>query len=519
MPTKIRIDPVTRVEGHLAIEATVDDGIVKDARCAGTLFRGFEIILRGREPRDAQRITQRVCGVCPTAHAMASTLNLDSAFGISGSIPDNGRILRNLILGSNYLQSHILHFYHLTALDYVDVTAVADYGGNDTDMLSMKEFVGRGELSPFMPRYEGDYRFDKATNQELVKHYLSALQIRMLAQEMLSIFGGKMPHDCSIVPGGVTERPSINKITGFLWRLNQIRDFINSTYIPDVVAVAKVYPDYFEIGAGPGNFLSYGVFDLDGDDPEYSTRERLYSQGAVEEMTTLTQLDTDLITESVKHSWFDGVCAVHPTQGETRPNRDKSDGYSWLKSPRYGGKVFEVGALARAMISYHSDIEEVKEPVDGLLSTFNAGPDALNSVLGRHAARALEAKRVADAMAEWVLKLEVGQPVCAPYQVPEEAEGMGITEAPRGAVGHWMSISDSAIDRYQLVVPTTWNASPKDDNGRPGPMEQALLGTRVKDAENPFELVRIVRSFDPCLGCSIHTLDPKGGELGVGKVG
>jgi len=207
----------------MKIEATVEDRVVKDAQCSGTLFRGFEIILRGRDPRDAQRITQRVCGVCPAVHGTAATLNLDSAFGIADKVPDNGRILRNLVLGANYIQSHILHFYHLTALDYVDIAAVADYSGKDAELNSLKDFIARGELAPFIPRYEGDYRFDKKTNQELTKHYLTALEMRRLAHEMVTLFGGKMPHNAAIVPGGITEHPSVDKITGFLWRLNKLR--------------------------------------------------------------------------------------------------------------------------------------------------------------------------------------------------------------------------------------------------------------------------------------------------------
>lgn len=517
MSTKITIDPVTRIEGHLMIEATVDGDVVKSAKCSGTLFRGFEIFLKGREPRDAQRITQRVCGVCPTAHAMASTLNLDSAFGIADKIPDNGRIIRNLILGSNFIQSHVLHFYHLAALDYVDVTAMADYGGKDTEMKSVKEFIDRGELAPFVPRYEGDYRFDKATNQELVRHYLVALEMRQLTHEMLAVYGGKMPHNCAIVPGGVTEHPTVDKISGFLWRLNKIRDFIDSIYIPDIIAVAKTYSDYFQIGDGPGNYLSYGVFDLESENPDYSRRERLHAQGALEKIETLKELNTDSITESVKHSWFEGNGALRPTQEETKPNRKKDEGYSWIKSPRYEGKVYEVGPLARMLVSYHAGRKQAKL-IDDLLGEFQAEPEALNSVLGRHAARALETKLVADSMAEWVLELEPDEPVCVPSEVPEEAEGMGITGAPRGALGHWIKIKDREIEHYQLVVPTTWNASPKDDKGQPGPIEQALIGTKVEDPENPYELVRIVRSFDPCLACAVHAVDAKGKKLGAMKV-
>ncbi len=247
---KIVIDPVTRIEGHLKVEVIVDDGEVKDAKSSGTLFRGIELILRGRDPSDAQRITQRICGVCPTSHSTAATLCLDSAFGLGGSIPDNGRLIRNLILGAAHIADHVLHFYHLTALDYVDVTKVAKYEGKNTTLNSVKDFIQRGELGPFVPRYEGDYRFPAEVDQELVIHYIDALRIRRKAQEMCSIFGGKMPHNMAIVPGGVTEVPTVDKIASFLWRLNEIRTFIDNVYLPDVIAVAEKYSDYFGIGAG-----------------------------------------------------------------------------------------------------------------------------------------------------------------------------------------------------------------------------------------------------------------------------
>ena len=518
MATKITIDPITRIEGHMKIEATVDGGTVKDAQCAGTLFRGFEIILRGRDPRDAQRITQRVCGVCPAVHCTASTLNLDSAFDIADKIPDNGRILRNIVLGSNYLQSHILHFYHLTALDYVDVAAVAAYNGSDPELKSLKGFISRGELAPFIPRYEGDYRFDKSTNQELSKHYLTALEMRRLAHEMLTLFGGKMPHNAAVVPGGITEHPTVDKIAGFLWRLNKLRDFIDNTYIPDVIAVAKAYPEYFKIGAGPGNFLCYGAFDLDGTNKNYATRKRLFSQGAVEDMRNYKALDPSKITESVKHSWYDGEDSVHPSNNKTLPNARKADGYSWIRSPRYEGKVYEVGPLARWVVSYFAGQPQVKATLDTCIKTLGITLNDLNSVLGRHAARALDSKLVADSMAEWILELKPGEPVCTAYEIPDESDGMGIVDGPRGALGHWIKIKDKKIERYQLVVPTTWNASPKDEKNQPGPMEQSLMDTAVKDPKNPYELVRIVRSFDPCLACSVHTVSIKGAKLGAMRV-
>jgi hydrogenase large subunit len=518
MATKITIDPLTRIEGHMKIEATVEKGAVNDAQCSGTLFRGFEIILRGRDPRDAQRITQRVCGVCPAVHATASTLNLDSAFGIADKIPDNGRILRNLVLGSNYLQSHILHFYHLAALDFVDVVSCKNYSGKDPELISVKDFIGRGELSPFVPRYEGDYRFDTQTNQVLVKHYLTAFEMRRLSHEMLTLFGGKMPHNASVVPGGISEHPTVDKVTGFLWRLNRIREFIDETYLPDIIAVAKTYPDYLEIGRGPGNFLCYGAFDLDGRSADYSKRKRLFQQGAVEGNKTLKPLDTDSITESVCHSGYDGPDGTHPSEQETVPNARKKGGYSWIRSPRYEEKVYEVGPLARWVVSYFAGNKEVKGLIDGALKELGTDLGSLNSVAGRHLARALDAKVVADNMAKWVLELKPGDPVCAVYDIPSEASGMGIVDGPRGALGHWIRVKDARIERYQLVVPTTWNASPRDEKGQSGPMEHSLIGTKLKDEKNPYELVRIARSFDPCLACSVHTISARGDRLGGGRV-
>ena len=515
---KISIDPITRIEGHMKIEAFLDGNTVKDAKCSGTLYRGFETILRYRDPRDAQRITQRVCGVCPAVHCTASTLNLDSAFAVSDKIPDNARIMRNLVLGSNYLQSHILHFYHLTALDYVDITAVAKYNGEDPELKSVKSFIERGNLAPFVPRYEGDYRFDTETNQVLVKHYLMALEMRKLSHELLAIFGGKMPHNATVVPGGITETPTVDKITGFLWRLNKIRDFINTVYLPDVLAVATTYPDYFKIGQGPNNYLCYGAFDLESDNPDYSTRQRLFPQGVVIGMKELQPLDTSKITESVKHSWYNGEDSVHPSKGVTIPNPRKEDAYSWIRSPRYNGTVCEVGPLARWVVAYFSGDSYVKNTVDKLISDIKIDISSLNSVLGRHAARALDAKYVADKMAEWVLQLDPDGPAFVEYEIPEEGEGMGIVDGPRGALGHWIRIKEKKIDKYQLVVPTTWNGSPMDENGQHGPMEQALIGTEVRDPSNPFELVRIARSYDPCLACSVHSLDVNGNKIGELKV-
>ena len=502
---KIVIDPITRIEGHLKIEATVEGGVVKDAKSTGTLFRGFEILLKGHDPYDAQHITQRICGVCPTAHAMAAALNLDSAFGIADKIPDNGRIVRNLIQGANYIMSHIIHFYHLTALDYVDVTKVAKYDGKDPALNSVKDFIKRAldagdmaMLGPFFPRYEGDYRLPDDVDIAAVAHYVQGLDMRRLAHEMSAIFSGKMPHNVGIVPGGATEPPTVDKIANYLWKLQQLRDFIDNVYLPDVIAVAEVYSDYFAIGKGCGNLLSYGVFDLEAKGKDLATRGRLLKQGTTS-ATDLAYhaLEPAKITEDVKNSWYKSTSGLHPSQGQTDPDRQKDSAYSWVKAPRYGGGVYEVGPLARMVVSYTAGEPTVQKLVNDTLAHFKAPPAALFSVLGRHAARALECKFVADSMPGWLLQLKPGEPMVADYVTPDAAEGMGLWEAPRGTVGHWIEIKDKKIANYQCVPPTNWNASPRDDKGQPGPIEQALIDTKVKDENNPFELVRIVRSFDP----------------------
>jgi hydrogenase large subunit len=518
MAAKIVIDPVSRIEGHLKIEAVLDGGVVKEARSSGMMYRGLENILLGRDPRDAARIMQRICGVCPTSQGLAATFALDEAYGVNGRITDNGRILRNLIQGANYVQSHILHFYQLAALDYVDVTAVADYSGSDPVLKKVKDFIGRGHLGPFVPRYEGDYRLSKEENRAAVAHYVEALNMRRMAHEMLAIFGGKMPHNMSIVAGGATAEPTIDKIAAFLWRAEQLSDFIDTVYLPDVLMVAKRYSDYFGIGEGCKQFLSFGVFDLDSD-PDLTKRQRHFPQGIVTSDLKLQRVDPSKITEEVENSWFKGGAPLHPYDGETIPDRDKAGAYSWSKSPRYDGKVMEVGPLARMLAAYVAGDNQVKSMVDGVLGEFGAGPSALFSVLGRHAARAIETKLVVEKLKEWVLQLKPGQPTFTEFSLDVNSRGMGLHEAPRGALGHWIVVEGGKTKNYQAVVPTTWNAGPMDAKGQPGPMEQSLIGTRVKDERNPFELVRIVRAYDPCLSCAVHVVSPKGEDLGRFVVG
>jgi hydrogenase large subunit len=284
-----------------------------------------------------------------------------------------------------------------------------------------------------------------------------------------------------------------------------LQSFIDNTYIPDVLAVAGAYPDYCEIGAGCRNLLSYGAYDLEGKEPDLTLRKRLFSQGVTSADLKAGKLDTGKIAESVKHSWYESsTTGRHPTKGETKPEYGKDGAYSWVKAPRYDGKVYEVGPLARVAVTYASGDPVMKKMVDSALGELKASPAALFSVMGRHLARALSAKFIADSMEKWLLELKPGEPTFVEYTIPEESTGVGLTEAARGALGHWIEIKEQKIANYQCVVPTTWNASPRDDNENPGPIEQAIIGTKIKDKNNPFEIVRIVRSFDPCLACAVH---------------
>ncbi|UCC22608.1 MAG: nickel-dependent hydrogenase large subunit [Planctomycetota bacterium] len=485
MASIIKIDPLTRIEGHLAIKATVDDvdgeQQVVDARSSGTMFRGFEMILKGRDPLDAPHYTQRICGVCPISHGMASCLNLESALG--ADVPANGRILRNLVLGANFLMSHVLHFYHLAALDFINTSGVID-------------------IAPWVPRYVTGDMVAGSTASALVGHYVQALAIRRKAHQMAAIFGGKLPCAPSFVPGGCTEVVAQDKIDNFRELLAEQRTFIDETYIPDVLTVAGAFPAYFSIGVGCGNLLAYGVFDMDNSDENKLLYRGRYTDGDAAEV------DPEKIMEYLKYSRYDDAgSGLNPADGVTQPQLNKENAYSWLKAPRYNNIVHEVGPLARMAVNYLSN-----DPTTiGLIeSVLGANPDisVLFSVLGRHAARALEAKLVVDAMEGWLDELDVNAPAYVESDIPKTASGIGLTEAPRGALGHWIDISNHRIDRYQVITPTNWNASPKDDLEQMGPIEQALVGTPVTDIGQPVEILRVVHSFDPCLACSVHMVRP-----------
>jgi len=455
MATIAAIDPVTRIEGHLKVEVTVDTVAgtqqVVDARATGTLFRGFEQILVGRDPGDAQHITERVCGVCPVSHGLASVKAQDACFG--ARVPANARIMRNLVLGANYLQSHILHFYHLAAQDFVD--------GPD--------------MAPWQPSWRADKRLGARSGAALVDHYVTALAMRRKAHEMGALFGGRLPHPPTYVAGGFTARPTAARIAAFRGYLGKLIPFIEDVYIADVELLGKVYDDYFAIGRGH--------LDATGD------RKLLRRGRIVDASRRVRAVDVAAISEHVSHSWYaDADDRLRPSSGRTDPQYPKDGAYSWLKAPRYGARPYEVGPLARMWVN----------------GDYRRGV----SVMDRHVARALEARKVARAMRAWVGNLVVGGRVYVKPTVPSSGSARGLTEAPRGALGHWLRLSGGRVSRYQIVTPTCWNASPRDAGGVRGPLEQALVGTPVANVDEPIEVLRVIHSFDPCLSCAVHVMRP-----------
>lgn len=562
MPNVI-IDPVTRIEGHLRIEAKVDGGQVAEAWSSGTMFRGMELILRGRDPREAWIWAQRICGVCTTVHALASVRAVEDALGIE--IPPNARLVRNLMAGTQQIQDHVVHFYHLHALDWVDVmsalradpaaTARLAVGLSDWPKSSTGYFrqvrervqrvVDSGQLSLFASGYWGHpaYRLPPEANLLAVAHYLEALDWQRDVIRVHAVLGGKNPHPQTYLVGGMAtaidpnqpEALNLERIAFIAERIQAMRAFVEQVYLPDVKAVAGSYPDWFALGAGHRNYLVYGGLPRGsiGDPGAFDFPRGIVLGG---EPATVHPVDQAKITESIARSYYDysgGDGEVrHPWDGETKPHytgptppytelhRDAK--YSWLKAPRYDGKVMEVGPLARMLVAYASGVPRVRALVDGVLGDLGAGPEALSSTLGRVAARAIETAYLVDLMEGWLdelarnmmsgdLRIHDGSR-WDPATWPAEAEGWGPHEAPRGSLGHWIRIEGGRIANYQAVVPSTWNAGPRDAAGQPGPYEAALAGTPVADPERPLEILRTVHSFDPCIACAVHVLDASGRE-------
>lgn len=515
MKNKISISPLTRIEGHLAIHAKTEttaneksknkkQSRVSEAYCEGELFRGFETILTGRDPLDAQQITQRICGVCPTPHGIASTQAQEMAYGIKPT--HNGRLLQNLMLAANYLHSHLVHFYQLSALDFVDVKAVLQYKGKDRLLNSLKQWIesaiARNDVfpaAPFLPRYEVPYIADVGINVSLVAHYVQALEVRKIADEMSAVFAGRVPHSTALVPGGVTQVPTLERILSYKARLQKVMAFAESVYVPDLLEVAKIFPQYFDIGRGRDNFLAYGVFPMD--DNGSST----FMKGGAVIGGKWESLNQENILEEVGYSRFSSSAARHPKDGQTIAEAEKANAYTWIKAPRYHGEAMETGPLARIMVNYLDPSGSwIKGEVDAFLASAKLPVAKLNSVLGRHVARGLEILWVGKQAEKWLAELDVDGPPAREFAIPKSGAGYGLTEAPRGALGHWLSIDNYRIKNYQCVVPTTWNCSPRDDKGQPGPIEYALVGTIVEDPDQPIEVARVVRSFDPCIACAVH---------------
>jgi [NiFe] hydrogenase large subunit len=548
MGTKVVIDPITRIEGHLRIEVEIENGKVKDAWSSGTMFRGFEIFLKDRDPRDAWYITQRVCGVCTTMHALTSVLTVENAVGVTP--PDNARLIRNLMLGAQYLHDHIVHFYHLHALDWVDVVSAlsadpkksadlayainphaARSGAGDFKGVQdrVKTFVNSGQLGPFDNAYWGHpaYKLPPEVNLMAVSHYLDALALQAKAMRLHAIFGGKNPHPQSYVVGGMTcvQDLTPDRLAEFIFITKEVVDFANNVYVPDVLAVAPFYKEWAGIGAGLPNYLAYGMMP---DDNSNDPKNLYFPRGIVmnRDLSKVVPLDEKKIMEHVSHSFYEGDGALHPSKGETKPyytGIETNAKYSWLKSPRYDDAPMEVGPLSRMLVGYASGHKDIKDAVDGTLKQLGLPASILFSTLGRTAARAVETKVVGAKMEKWMNELLTNVKrgeldTWTKFEMPDSATGYGMSEAPRGALGHWIEIKNKKIHNYQLVVPTTWNGSPRDNKGQRGAFEEALIGTPVHDPKKPLEILRTIHSFDPCLACAVHVIDPKTNEVYETKV-
>ncbi len=567
MAKRIVVDPVSRIEGHLRIEANLGgNNKISDAFSSGTMWRGLEVILKGRDPRDAWAFTQRICGVCTTVHALASVRSVEDALGIE--IPPNANIVRNLMEATQYTHDHLIHFYHLHALDWVDVVSALSADPKATSQLAqsissyhksspgyysdlkktLKTFVDSGQLGIFSNAYWGHpaYKLPPEANLMAVGHYLDALDFQKEIVKIHAVFGGKNPHPNYLV-GGMASAIDLNSDMAInIERLNLVKKviddtnkFIDEVYIPDLLTIAGFYKDWGAIGGGLGNFMSYGDFPQAGigDLDNY-----WWKRGAIlnKDISTIHEVDprdVSHITEDVSHAWFDykngNGTALHPSMGETEVNYtgpkppyetlEGYDEYSFLKAPRWKGHAMEVGPLARTLIAYASGDEEVKGLVDHVLKTLDVPITALFSTLGRTAARGIEAKVTAGYMSkcydQLIASLKSGDTrmhdgtFFDPDTWPKEAYGFGATEAPRGALGHWIHIKDKKIEDYQIVVPSTWNASPRDAKNQVGAYESALVGTPVHDPKQPLEILRTIHSFDPCLACATHLYDEHGEEL------
>ena len=572
---RIIVDPITRIEGHLRIEAETDtNGMITRASSAGTMVRGIELILRGRDPRDAWAFAQRICGVCTLVHGIASVRAVENA--LKYDIPANAQLIRNMMIGAQFVHDHVMHFYHLHALDWVDVVSalkadpkatselaqsISSYAKSSPGYFSdvqkkLKGFVEGGQLGIFANGYWGNpgYKLPPEANLMAVAHYLDALAWQRNVAQLHAIFGGKNPHPNFVVGGvpcAISIHPEGQGASSGTTSLNmeglqkvqdiihQMREFVDQVYLPDTLAIAGFYKDWFKLGEGIGNFMSYGDFPEKG---MSDTNSFLIPSGVIlnRDLSTIHPVDLnaeDQIQEYVAHSWYDYSGGknkgLHPYVGETNldysgpkppyAQLDVDQSYSWIKSPRWKGHAVEVGPLARVLMLYAKGHEQTQALVSMTLKKLDLPVAALYSTLGRTAARTLESKIIADAMQPWhdnlIANIKAGdvrtfnEKRWEPSSWPSTAKGVGYTEAPRGSLAHWIIIKDGKIDNYQAVVPSTWNAGPRDAEGQDGPYEAALKGTQMHDPKQPLEILRTIHSFDPCIACAVHVTDPEGEEL------
>jgi len=560
---KIVVDPITRIEGHLRIEVEAGDGRINDAWASSTQFRGIEIIMQGRDPRDAWAFTQRICGVCTVVHAIASCRAVEDALGIK--VPPAGGLIRNLVHGMQTVQDHVIHFYHLHALDWVDVVSALSADPTATSNIAksispwpknsptyfreikdrIQKFVESGQLGIFTNGYWGHpaYKLPPEVNLLAVAHYLEALDWQRDVIRVHTIFGGKNPHPNFLVGGmasaiNLEDTATINaeSLTKVKDMITRARQFVEQVYWPDLLAIAGFYKDWASIGGGVGNYLAVGEYPDNGDSTDLDSL--YFPRGIIlaKDLSTIHPYDQEKVKEYITSSWYEysggDAVGLHPWEGETKAKytgpeppweylqgRDK---YTWMKAPRYDGRPMEVGPLARMLVAYGSGHEDVQAIVGDALGQLGVGPAALFSTLGRVAARGAETVLLARRLEKWfddlVARIKSGDTATFngdnwdPSTWPDRAEGYGYLDAARGALGHWVQIENGQISRYQCVVPSTWNCSPRDGEGQMGPYEASLVDNHpLVRPEQPIEILRTIHSFDPCMACGVHVLDAEGG--------
>jgi [NiFe] hydrogenase large subunit/hydrogenase large subunit len=562
--TKIVVDPITRIEGHLRIEAQAENGKISNAWAISTQFRGIEIIMKDRDPRDAWAFTQRICGVCTVVHAVASCRAVEDALGIE--IPANANTIRNLVHGMQYIHDHVIHFYHLHALDWVDVVSALKADPAETSKIAksispwpnnsetyfkevqdrVKKFVGSGQLGIFSNGYWGHpaYKLPPEVNLLAVAHYLEALDWQRDVIRLHTIFGGKNPHPNFLVGGmacaiNLDDTATINteRLVDIQGMITRAQAFVEQVYWPDLLAIAGYYKEWAGIGGGVPNFMTVGEFP-DGGIKDY---DKLYFPRGIimnKDLSHVVPFDQKKIEEFIQSSWYEYAggdnVGLHPWQGETKPKYTGPalpfdylqglDKYTWMKAPRYDGHPMQVGPLARMLVGFANGHPDIKPMVMEVLGRLKVGPDALFSTLGRTAARGMETVLIARRMSVWfdqlVARIKSGDTSTfnatkwEPSSWPAKSEGYGYLDAPRGALGHWVQIENGKISRYQCVVPSTWNCSPRDGKGQMGAYEASLVDNHpLIKPDQPLEILRTIHSFDPCMACGVHVLDATGAPI------